>query len=109
MGSYECNIFVDVTEHNPNPDNPIDFKVFPNPTQGILYFAFRISQYQYVTLTIYDVNGREVAVILDEKIPAGEHMITHDLSGLPAGVYFYRLTTENCGLPTANCRLAGNW
>ncbi len=41
MGSYECNIFVDVTEHNPNPDNPIDFKVFPNPTQGILYFAFR--------------------------------------------------------------------
>jgi hypothetical protein len=46
---------------------------------------------------MYDVNSREVALVLDGNLPAGEHLITYDLSGLPPGIYFYRLTTDDCG------------
>jgi photosystem II stability/assembly factor-like uncharacterized protein len=64
---------------------------YPNPTSGISHFAIYISQYQYVTCKIYDVHGREVAMVLDEKLPAGEHVVQYDLSGLPVGVYVVRL------------------
>jgi hypothetical protein len=82
---------------------------YPNPTDGISHFTFRISQYQHVTLKIYDVNGREVAVVVNEKLPAGEHTINFDASGLPAGVYFYQLTSfaslrmtgDDCGQTTS--------
>ena len=63
---------------------------YPNPTEGISHFAFRISQYQYVTLKIYDAQGQEVVVVADEGLPAGEHTISFDMSGLPAGIYYYR-------------------
>lgn len=41
-----------------------------------------------------DVLGREVAVLVDEELPAGEHKITFTPSAtLPSGIYIYRLTT----------------
>jgi hypothetical protein len=80
----------------------------PNPTSGISHFAFRISQYQYVTLKIYDVQGREVAVVIDEKLPAGEHRVSFEASGFPAGVYFYRLTSFAEFIPlSAGLRMTG--
>jgi hypothetical protein len=63
---------------------------YPNPTEGISHFAFRISQYQDVTLKVYDAQGREIAVLVDENLPAGEHIVSFDMSGLSAGIYYYR-------------------
>ena len=65
--------------------------VYPNPTCGSSQFAVRSSQDQHVTLKIYDIHGREVATVLDERLPAGEHTVQFDTSGLPAGIYFYHL------------------
>ncbi|MCX6639373.1 MAG: T9SS type A sorting domain-containing protein [bacterium] len=49
-----------------------------------------------VTLEVFDVNGRVVWVQhvepLQEWYPAGSHEIQFDGSGLPSGVYIYRLT-----------------
>jgi len=38
--------------------------------------------------------GREVATLVDEQLPAGEHKIVFDTGTLPSGVYFYRLEAE---------------
>jgi hypothetical protein len=60
-------------------------------------------------LKIYDVNGREVAVVMDEKLPAGEHRVSYDASGLPAGIYFYRLTSFAEFIPlSAGLRMTGD-
>jgi hypothetical protein len=40
------------------------------------------------------MHGREVAVIVDEKLPAGEHTLQFDASKLPAGIYFYSLAVS---------------
>jgi hypothetical protein len=44
-----------------------------------------------VTLTVYDILGRQVAVLVDGMMPAGSHHVTFDGTMLPSGVYLYRL------------------
>jgi hypothetical protein len=45
-----------------------------------------------VKLTVYDLLGREVAVLVNEKRAAGSYEVSFDGSGLASGVYIYRLT-----------------
>jgi hypothetical protein len=86
---------------------------YPNPTNGIFNVQFTVYYLQRITLRIYDVNGREVAVLLDEDKPAGEHTVRYDASGLPAGIYLYRLTSfaslrmtgDDCRLTTSSGKL----
>ena len=73
------------------PNSGLQVECFPNPTSGISHFSFFISQYQWVSMKIYDVHGREVAEVLDEKLPAGEHAVQFDVSGLPGGIYLVRM------------------
>jgi hypothetical protein len=46
-----------------------------------------------VRLTVYDVLGREVAVLVNERKPAGDHTVKFDGSGLATGVHLCRLMT----------------
>ena len=41
---------------------------------------------------VYDVMGREVARLVDGRLPAGYQRVQWDASGLPSGTYLYRLT-----------------
>ncbi|HLP17754.1 MAG TPA: T9SS type A sorting domain-containing protein, partial [Bacteroidota bacterium] len=45
----------------------------------------------FVTLKIYDVLGREVSTLVSEEMQAGVHAKQWIASGMPSGVYFYRL------------------
>ena len=64
---------------------------FPNPVQRATTLAYSLPEAEHVRVMIYDVLGRTVATLADETRPAGEHTLTWDASGIPAGVYFYRL------------------
>jgi hypothetical protein len=48
-----------------------------------------------VRLAVYDLLGREVAVLVDGMMPAGEHNVTFYGANLPTGAYVYRLATES--------------
>jgi hypothetical protein len=65
---------------------------FPNPFNPETNVEFRIVNCELVKLSVYDVLGREVAVLVDEEKPAGAYTATWDASGMPSGIYFYRLT-----------------
>jgi hypothetical protein len=73
---------------------PLAFKLndnYPNPFNPGTLFSFQIPAASHVTLTIYDLLGRQVAVVLDDKKPAGSYTATWDASTFPSGIYFYRL------------------
>lgn len=89
MGAFEWNN-VGVEEFRVS-DSVLRVNCYPNPTNGVSRFAFRVSRSTHVTLKIYDLHGRGVAVVLDEALPAGEHVVHYDLSELPEGMYFVRL------------------
>jgi hypothetical protein len=67
---------------------------FPNPFNAGTVIGYRVSGTgsSKVRLVVYDVLGREVAVLLDEQKPAGTYQVEFDGSNLSSGVYIYRLS-----------------
>jgi flagellar hook assembly protein FlgD len=45
----------------------------------------------FVKVRIYDILGREVATLVNEKLDAGTYNVNWDASNYPSGVYFYRI------------------
>jgi len=69
--------------------------VVPSPVCSRASIRFSLPSEGPVALKIYDVSGRQVASLLDEKaMPAGPHEVSLDTQGWPSGCYFYRLVTH---------------
>ncbi len=67
---------------------------FPNPFNPGTRISWRVPVGSHQTLKIYDVLGNEVATLVDEYKPAGSYEVEWNATGLPSGVYFYQLKTE---------------
>jgi hypothetical protein len=52
---------------------------------------YTIGSRQFVSIKVYDLLGREVATLVNEKKPAGEYEVEFDGNRLPSGIYFYQL------------------
>jgi len=72
---------------------------YPNPTSGIVDFRFSILDSRLVSMKIYNAKGREVATVLDGRWSGGQ-VVRWDAGALSAGVYFYRLKTNDQRLKT---------
>ncbi len=64
---------------------------YPNPFNPATVISYHVPLASRVSLTVFDLLGREVAVLVDEEIPAGYHMAQWDASGMPSGAYFCRM------------------
>lgn len=68
--------------------------VEPNPTNRLSNVTFVVNDEMYHTLEVYDMQGRLLSTLLNERASAGqEYRFTFDGSALPNGVYLYRLST----------------
>jgi hypothetical protein len=66
---------------------------YPNPFNPTATILYDIPQGGYVKLKIYNVIGREVAVLVDEYQEVGQYAVRFKADGLPSGVYLCRMTT----------------
>jgi len=64
---------------------------YPNPFNASTIIEYRLPQSLHVTLTVYDMLGREVTLLVNDDMEAGVHEARFDASALSSGVYFYRL------------------
>jgi photosystem II stability/assembly factor-like uncharacterized protein len=64
---------------------------FPNPFNPQTTITFDLPEGAHVRLCVFDVLGREVAILADEHRAAGGHSVQFEAHGLTSGVYFYRL------------------
>jgi photosystem II stability/assembly factor-like uncharacterized protein len=64
---------------------------YPNPFNPAATIHFSVPNSMHVILKVYDLRGRETATLVDAELSAGEHVVRFDASGLPGGVYFYRI------------------
>jgi beta-galactosidase len=65
---------------------------FPNPFNPHSDIRYQISEFGMVRLAVYDLLGREIALLVNEMKPAGSYGVRFDASGLASGMYLYRLT-----------------
>ena len=69
------------------------FPVFPNPASGSVVVRFRLAESGPVTVSIYDLAGRLRALPVDGEMDPGTHEV--EVSGLPSGSYYVRMTAGN--------------
>jgi len=97
-GFYKSNftdIVVSVDDKNTKVV-PSSFKLYqnyPNPFNPTTNIEFRIVDFGFVSLKVYDVLGREIATLVNEEKRAGSYKVEFNGSNLSSGVYFYRLNS----------------
>jgi hypothetical protein len=68
---------------------------YPNPFNPLTMISFSLKDNSNVTLKVFDILGREVAVLVNGTLTAGNHQVQFNGSGLESGVYFYEIKAEN--------------
>jgi hypothetical protein len=74
--------------------------VYPNPFTGITTFFYSVTEPSQVTLQIYNAYGQLMDTPVNAYMQNGNHQLQWNAEGLPAGAYFYRLTTDDYRLTT---------
>jgi hypothetical protein len=64
---------------------------FPNPFNPSTKIHFEISDYSNVKITVYDILGNEVDVIMDSQMAPGSYTVDFIGAGLSSGIYYYSL------------------
>ncbi|MDD8018557.1 MAG: T9SS type A sorting domain-containing protein [Bacteroidota bacterium] len=73
---------------------PSDFELYqnyPNPFNPTTVISYQLPVNSFVTLKVYDMLGREVVTLVNEKKGVGNYFAQWNASAFPSGVYFYRL------------------
>jgi hypothetical protein len=92
QGLYKSTgILTGVGKKTEVPSSFFLFQNYPNPFNPSTVISYQLSVNSVVTLKVYDVLGRLVKTLIDERQTAGLHSITFNASSLSSGVYFYRL------------------
>lgn len=66
---------------------------YPNPFNPSTEIRFQLPESGDVRLEVYDMLGRNVTTLVDNRLTAGEHSVKFDASNLSSGMYIYRLQT----------------
>lgn len=73
---------------------PVEYSLYqnyPNPFNPSTQITFDIPKSEFTRLTVYDILGKEVEVLVNEFKPEGRYSVNFNASGLASGIYFYTL------------------
>ncbi|HRK72931.1 MAG TPA: T9SS type A sorting domain-containing protein, partial [Rhodothermales bacterium] len=84
--------YVPIESEQTLPENLVLEQNYPNPFNPSTNIRFSLPQPGKVTLAVYDVLGRRIAVLLNEVREVGNYEVRFDASNLPNGTYFYSVS-----------------
>lgn len=79
-GKYQANQFSYLLNQN-----------FPNPFNPSTTIQYNVPKRSYINLTVYNIIGQRVAVLVDGEKDAGFYSMEFNAANLPSGIYIYRL------------------
>ncbi len=85
---------VDPGDVDPGVDEVALDQNYPNPFNGRTLIRYALPRRTRVTLAIYDIRGRQVAVLVDGIIAGGVHYASVSSQDLRSGLYIYRLEAD---------------
>lgn len=82
-------------DENVLPDKYCLYPNYPNPFNPETTIKYGLPEESFVTISIYDINGRLMETLVRENRTAGYHTISWRAADLVSGVYFYRIVVKN--------------
>ena len=70
-----------------HPQGSLMFRNYPNPFNPTTTISYQLPSGMHVRVTVHDLLGRQVDLLLDEREGAGIHEVSFDAGKLPSGVY----------------------
>ena len=83
---------------NEENDVPLTFRLeqnYPNPFNPATQITYFLPITSHISLKVFDLLGREVAMLVNEEKHAGSYSVEWNAANMPSGVYFYRLQTND--------------
>jgi hypothetical protein len=68
---------------------------YPNPFNPVTNIEFKVRETGLIKMTVFDIMGREISVLVNEIMRAGTYKVDFDAGKLSSGIYFYRINAEN--------------
>lgn len=101
-GSYiRCVSDVTATSNEAAGETPNTLKLsqnYPNPFNPTTVINYSLAEASNVKITVYDLVGRELSVLVNDSKAAGTHQVKFDASSLSSGIYMYRLQSDGLTL-----------
>ena len=94
LGAFESpmgHALVPVNNEGLSDYSPARVLNYPNPFEGTTTISYSISQRADVSIRIFDIQGKEIAVLQDRKLERGSYSAIFDGSEFPAGIYICRI------------------
>ena len=76
------------------PNKYVLMQNYPNPFNPITHIRFGLPKASLVRIELYNILGQRVVTLLDERKPAGYHMVDLNGSNLSSGIYLYRIQAD---------------
>ncbi len=86
------------TKSQPFSNIPKEYSLsqnYPNPFNPVTTIKYQIPKISKVNLTVYDILGNRIAVLVNQEKSPGEYLVDFNGSNLASGVYFYRIQAGN--------------
>ncbi len=95
-GGDTITYYTGIINNNTNvPDVFTLYQNYPNPFNPKTKINYELKFASYVRFAIYDISGKEIAIIVNKRQNSGNYEISFDGSDMSSGVYFYRLDAED--------------
>jgi len=92
---YGESIFLSIDDFSDFPSSFILYQNYPNPFNSTTIISFSLARTQRVLLELYDLSGKKIKTLVNDKLNSGVHYSRVDGNKLASGIYFYILSTEN--------------
>jgi len=95
--NYDGSFGAPVGVINPNENIPEKFVLYqnyPNPFNPVTIIRYSIPENEHVNIKIYDILGRELLTLINDRQNAGTYEVKFDGLTLSSGIYFYKLATD---------------
>jgi len=99
-GLYEAEIWGLDTPSSGDPisNMPSEYTLnqnYPNPFNPSTTIQFSLPENQFVTISVYNIIGEQIAELTSREYQAGTHSVSFEAGDIPTGMYLYRLETPN--------------
>ena len=101
QGEYKIQVIITslsgiskVVAENVNPKNYKLYNNYPNPFNPTTSIEYQLPEAAKITMTVYDILGREVVQLVNGEVDKGHHAVTFDGAKCASGIYFVRMTAQ---------------